>query len=116
MNVWFTRVLAERLTGTSITANCADPGFARTGLGREARGPFAAFIRLAAPFQDPPHKACDTAVYLAADPGCAAASGQFFAQRKPVPLKGAALDDDAARRLWDISARLCGLPAGGPPT
>jgi NAD(P)-dependent dehydrogenase (short-subunit alcohol dehydrogenase family) len=116
MNVWFTQVLAQRLAGTGAIANCADPGFARTRLAREARGPFAVFIRLAGPFQDAPEKACDTAVYLAADPGCGAASGQFFAKRKALPLTGAALDDQAAQRLWDISARLCGIPDRGPVT
>jgi hypothetical protein len=98
--------------GCKATANCADPGFARTSLAREAHGPFAAFIRLAAPFQDSPQKACGTAVYLAADPGTTA-SGQFFANRKAVPLTGLALDDEAAQRLWDISVRLCDISDHG---
>ncbi|WP_083958470.1 hypothetical protein [Herbidospora mongoliensis] len=33
----FTLELARRLTGTGVTANCLNPGFNTTGLGRELR-------------------------------------------------------------------------------
>src|SRR5438045_3551518 len=41
-NVLFTRVLARRLAGTRVTANCFHPGFVRTGFGMNNRGIVAA--------------------------------------------------------------------------
>ena len=38
-------------------------------------------------------------------------SGEFFIDERPVLLPAAARDDEAARRLWEISARMTGLPA-----
>src|SRR5882724_6891675 len=35
MDIMFTQELGRRLAGTGVTANCCDPGFNTTGLGRE---------------------------------------------------------------------------------
>jgi NAD(P)-dependent dehydrogenase (short-subunit alcohol dehydrogenase family) len=52
LNVLFTAELARR----GATANCADPGFVRTNLGREATGGFALFLKASAVFQARPDK------------------------------------------------------------
>jgi NAD(P)-dependent dehydrogenase (short-subunit alcohol dehydrogenase family) len=46
-NILFNRVLARRLTGTGVTANCLHPGFVATRLGDEAGGWFAFAIKAA---------------------------------------------------------------------
>jgi len=47
LTVPFTRALAQRLAGSGVTANAADPGFVPTGLGRGATGAFKIFLTLA---------------------------------------------------------------------
>jgi NAD(P)-dependent dehydrogenase (short-subunit alcohol dehydrogenase family) len=111
LNVWFTQVLAEKVAGTGITANCLSPGFVRTDLGRHARGPFGLFLRLAAPFQRSPRKGAETAVYLATSPEVSGVTGGYFAKSRPGKPGGLALADEQAHRLWALSAKLCGLPA-----
>lgn len=110
-NAWFTRVLAEKVAGSGVTANCASPGFVRTGLARNARGAFAGFIRFTTPFQTTPEKGAGTPVHLVTSPDLSAVNGAFFSNRKQVPWTGLASDDQQARRLWQISAQLCVLPA-----
>jgi NAD(P)-dependent dehydrogenase (short-subunit alcohol dehydrogenase family) len=100
LNVLFTAELARR----GATANCADPGFVRTNLGREATGGFGLFLKAAAVFQTGPGKGAHTSVQLA----CAdeVPTGRYFVNSKiksPSPL---AQDTAAARRLWDLSAEL----------
>lgn len=111
MNVWFTRVLAEKVAGTGVSANCLSPGFVRTGLARNARGPFSVFIRLAAPFQSSPEKGAETAVHLASSPEVSGVNSGYFAKSAQARPGGLALDDEQAHRLWALSVRLCGLPA-----
>lgn len=115
MNVWFTRVLAEEVGGTGITAAAVSPGFVRTGLARNARGPFAVFIRLAAPFQSSPEKGAATTVYVATAPDGAIRNGGYFAKSASAEPGGEALDDAQAHRLWALSEQLCGAPPPADP-
>nr|WP_277349745.1 SDR family oxidoreductase [Planosporangium thailandense] len=112
MNIWFTRVLAARLSGTGVTANCLNPGFVHTGLAREARGAFALFTRLTRPFQKSPEQGAQTAIHLAISPGVTDVTGAYFSNSKAAEPSPLARDDDAARRLWGLSAALCDLPSG----
>jgi NAD(P)-dependent dehydrogenase (short-subunit alcohol dehydrogenase family) len=111
MNVWFTRVLADKVADTGVTANCLSPGFVRTGLARNARGPFKMFIRLVRPFQSSPQQGATTAVYLATSPEVSKINGAYFSKCKVDNPGVFAQDDESARRLWALSAELCGLPA-----
>jgi NAD(P)-dependent dehydrogenase (short-subunit alcohol dehydrogenase family) len=112
-NVLFTRELARRLAGGTVTANCAHPGLVRTRFGRETRQPMRTAITLARPFMLSPQRGARTVVYLAASPEVATATGGYYVKsqrREPSP---AARDAAAARRLWQLSEELTGLaPAG----
>lgn len=106
LNVLFTMELSRRLAGTGVTANAADPGFARTALGRDAPGGFGLFLKVARPFQLDPAKAAATPLHLAVAPELADVSGGYYAKRRPAATSKLAQDRDAARRLWDLSATL----------
>jgi NAD(P)-dependent dehydrogenase (short-subunit alcohol dehydrogenase family) len=106
LTVLFTCELARRLAGTGVTANAADPGFARTKLGRDAPGAFGLFLKLARPFQLDPVRAADTPVHLATAPDLAQVSGGYFRKCRPVDPARLATDPDAAARLWDLSSEL----------
>lgn len=107
MNVWFTRVLAEKVAGTGVTTAAVSPGFVRTGLARNARGPFAVFIRLAAPFQSSPARGAETTVYAVSAPEVSGHSGGYFVKSALVAPGSIALDDAQAHRLWTLSEQLC---------
>ena len=109
MNVWFTQVLATKLTGTGITANCLSPGFVRTNLARDATGVFAVFIRLVAPFQTSPDKGAQTTVHLASSPELSGKSGGYYRKSALSEPRGLAHDQESARRLWQRSAELTGV-------
>lgn len=83
LTILFTTELARRLAGSGVTANAADPGFARTGLGRDAPAGFRVFLTLARPFQLSATKAADTPVHLATTPSLTEVSGGYFSKRRP---------------------------------
>lgn len=110
-NILFTRELARRLAGSGVTVNAMHPGVVNTGLFQKAGGVFGLALRALAPlFMKTPAQGADTLVWLATSDEVAATSGAYFDNRRQREPSAAALDDDAARRLWALSAELCGLP------
>jgi NAD(P)-dependent dehydrogenase (short-subunit alcohol dehydrogenase family) len=103
-NVLFTYELARRLAGTGVTANVVEPGFVKTNL----RVPFPfslfSFMRGSAANGARP------TVFLASSPEVDGVSGSFF-NVKGVATKSstASYDEEAARRLWAVSAELTHL-------
>lgn len=109
-NILFTRALAKRIAGTGITANCLHPGFVATEFGDNNRGMFRAALNLAKRFMAiAPEQGGETSVFLASSPEMAGVSGEYFDKCKPRAPSAAALDDQAAERLWRESAGLAGL-------
>jgi retinol dehydrogenase 12 len=108
-NILFTRELARRIVGTGVTANCLHPGGVATGLGWN-NGWWAVLIAKALqPFFRTPEQGADTVIYLATSPAVAALSGKYFYDRRELQPSPAARDDEAAQRLWQISAELTGV-------
>jgi NAD(P)-dependent dehydrogenase (short-subunit alcohol dehydrogenase family) len=108
-NVLFTRELARRWS-PEVTATCFDPGAVATSFGRSSGGltglafrtPLTAFFRT-------PAQGADTLVWLAtAVEGWR--NGGHHADRSRTPTAPSARDDVRARELWELSARLVGLP------
>jgi retinol dehydrogenase 12 len=110
-NILFTRELARRLEGTGVTANSLHPGTVRTGFGRDGdvSGLFAFGIKLIAPFIKSPAQGAGTSIHVASAPELENVSGEFFVNSRVSKPSAAARDDDAARRLWEESAKLVGL-------
>ncbi len=106
MNVLFTNELARRLAGTAVTANSLHPGVINTQLyqaymGRETRPEDLADWR----------RGAQTSLYLASSPAVAGVTGKYFRDEQEAPAARAAEDVALARRLWQVSAGLCGLEA-----
>jgi NAD(P)-dependent dehydrogenase (short-subunit alcohol dehydrogenase family) len=106
LNVLFTYELARRLAGTRVTANCADPGFVRTQLGRDATGPFRVFLRLTRPWQSSPATGAETSVYLASSTAAGKATGGYFSKSRQTKSSPLSQDREAAKRLWELSTKL----------
>ena len=110
-NILFTRELARRLEGTGVTANCLHPGFVGTRFGQNnATNLFMkALARVIMTFGLSPEEGAKTIIHLASSPDAATISGEYFYKCKVAEPSLAAQDDDAAKRLWDVSAKITGL-------
>jgi NAD(P)-dependent dehydrogenase (short-subunit alcohol dehydrogenase family) len=97
--ILFTRELARR--SPEIAATCVSPGFLRTDLGREARGAFRVFLALVRPFQRSPEHGAAAVIGAMTS----RLSGAYFRGTRQVAPSKLALDDAAAARLWELSAR-----------
>ena len=108
-NILFTLELARRLEGSNVTANCLHPGVVATNIFRNLGTLGKVFTFIGRPFMLSATKGAETSIYLASSPDVAKVSGKYFVKCKEAPLLPHASDMDAARRLWDVSAKLMGL-------
>jgi NAD(P)-dependent dehydrogenase (short-subunit alcohol dehydrogenase family) len=107
-NMLFTREAARRWQADGITVNCLHPGFVATRLGRDGDGGRLGEVvaTLLKPFAKTPERGARTSVYLATSAEVGGVTGTYFVNSKPKQPAATALDDDAARRLWEISTEL----------
>ena len=108
-NLYFTYELARRLEGSGVTANALHPGFVATSFGRREGGLMGLLMPIAHRFAISPEEGARTIVYLAASPQVEGVSGRYFFQERPIASSAESYDAEAARRLWEASARLTGL-------
>lgn len=108
LDIMFTMELARRLAGTDATANCLDPGFNTTGLGRELG--FAAPLErvLRALRIGNPQRGADLILALASSPRYEGATGRYLTVRGHREIEAAAPgnDPDAQSRLWTATEEL----------
>lgn len=110
LNILFTRELARRLQGTGITANSLHPGFVATRFGDDNGGLLAMAFGFAKSFALSPEQGAQTIIYLASSPDVENVTGLYFHNSKPEAPSVAAQNDTDAKRLWDISVKIAGLP------
>lgn len=109
MNILFTYELARRCAAASVTANALHPGWPlKTNLGREQHGAGGAVDRITKLVGSSAAKGARTWLYLASSAAVAGASGGHYARCKPATSSKLAHDEDNARKLWQLSAELCG--------
>jgi len=115
-NVLFASELARRLAGAGVSSNSLHPGSVATniwsGAPLWARPVVNLFYR---PFFISVEQGASYVVQLAADPALEGVSGAYFEKGRRVPTSALAQDDGLARRLWDVSAAMVGLPTSTPP-
>uniref|UniRef100_A0A3B3TIT6 Si:ch211-107o10.3 n=1 Tax=Poecilia latipinna TaxID=48699 RepID=A0A3B3TIT6_9TELE len=110
-NILFARELAARLK-TGVTVYSLHPGLIRTELGRHLFPHWSWWKRTMASvlmmFVKSPWEGAQTSIYCAVEESLANESGLYYdcARKKPA---APALDDAAAKRLWDLSASMVGL-------
>ncbi|XP_073348338.1 retinol dehydrogenase 14b [Pagrus major] len=111
-NLLFTLELARQLEDTGVTVNALTPGIVRTRLGRHVQIPFLAkplFYLASLVFFKSPLEGAQTPLYLACSPEVEGVSGKCFANCEEEELMAKATDEQAAKKLWDISRRMVGL-------
>jgi NAD(P)-dependent dehydrogenase (short-subunit alcohol dehydrogenase family) len=111
-NILFTRELARRFArlNPNVTANSLHPGFVATRFGDQSGGRLSSVFRFLKLFAISPEKGAKTIVYLASSDEVSTISGRYFYKCRPETPTPAAQDDEAARRLWQETARLTGIP------
>ncbi|HXQ61313.1 MAG TPA: SDR family oxidoreductase [Acidimicrobiales bacterium] len=110
MNLYFTFELARRLRDCEVTANAMHPGFVASGFAMSGDTHWLRLgIMVSRPFARSPQKGAATAVWLAASDEVKGITGKYFVDCREKAPSTDALDADAARRLWELSAELAGL-------
>jgi NAD(P)-dependent dehydrogenase (short-subunit alcohol dehydrogenase family) len=104
--ILFTRLLAEKLEGTGVTVNTFNPGMTQTDFARKSNRLMRGMFKYMA---KPAEAGADTLVWLAASPEPKDITGEYFEKRHVKKTTKRSYDMDAARRLWDLSARMVKL-------
>ncbi|XP_041651960.1 retinol dehydrogenase 11-like [Cheilinus undulatus] len=112
-NVLFTRELANRLQGTGVTAYSLHPGVIRTELGRHFWPSVPLWRRaLYKPIMflvKSPTQGAQTTIYCAVEESLQNQSGLYYSDCAPKTAAPQGRDDEAAKKLWDLSASMVGL-------
>jgi retinol dehydrogenase-12 len=108
-NILFSNELARRWAPLGVTSNALHPGVIASGFALNNSGIFTTLWKLASPFMLTPEKGARTTLHLAMSPEVEGVTGRYFSSSREVRPTKAALDEATARRLWEISERLCGL-------
>lgn len=110
-NVLFTAELRRRLgRGGTVRAFAADPGLVRTEIGLKGNPGLAGWIwtrRAAAGISA--GESARGIVYLASEPSIQEAPELYWKHSHPKAPSPYALDPAVAHRLWELSARMCGV-------
>ena len=107
-NISFTRELARRLDGSGVVVNALHPGFVASRFGRDGdtgrAGNVVMFI--IRPFAINSEQGAQTSIFLASSDDPDGITGEYWYKCALATPSRAALDDDAARRLWTASEEL----------
>jgi NAD(P)-dependent dehydrogenase (short-subunit alcohol dehydrogenase family) len=108
MDIMFSQELGRRLAGTRVTANCCDPGFNTTGLGRDL--PLAGQLeRLMHALRiGDPRRGAAIIVRLATDSAFAETTGGYFSVKDaaPLPCPEPGRSNRIQADLWETTASL----------
>lgn len=109
-NILFTAEFNRRFAASpNVRAFAADPGLVNTQIGAKSNSWLA---RLAWDVRrrggGPPEKAAEGIVYLATEPSIQNAPEVYWKDGRPKGPDSFALNPQAARQLWELSAQMCG--------
>lgn len=107
-NVLFSRELSKRLKGTGVTVNTVHPGSVITELAKYIPG-YSILWPLLIFTSKTPKEGAQTSIFCAVDESLNNVTGKYFSDCAVKEESKAAQDDEAAKRLWEVSAQLVGL-------
>jgi NAD(P)-dependent dehydrogenase (short-subunit alcohol dehydrogenase family) len=108
-NIMFTYELDRRLAGGGVTVNAVHPGYVGTNMGANNGWLVRLFLPINRLFAIDVDQGAETVIYLASSPGMLGISGKYYFQNKAVASSPYSHDENAARRLWEVSAKMAGL-------
>ncbi len=108
-NVLFTQELRRR----GLRAFAADPGLVKTDIGLKGTPSLAGWVwKLRRSGGIPAEESARGIVYLLTEPTLQERLEIYWKHGRPQPASRAAQDEQSARRLWQLSQQMCGLPMG----
>lgn len=111
-NIMFTRELARRLEGSTVTTYSLHPGAVSTNLASDSHSLFGWIFNMGKLFMLSPEKGARTTLWLCTEEGIESKSGGYFKNRKEVKPSRIARDDRACRQLWEMTEELLGETVG----
>jgi len=110
-NVLFTAELNRRLgPGSNVRAFAIDPGLVNTDIGLKGTGGFVRwFWAKRSNRGDEPEKPAKCIAFLAGEPSVQSTEHYYWKDCMPLKPSRYAQNTKAAARLWDLSAKLCGI-------
>ena len=108
-NIWFAKESARRLASKRITSNALHPGAVASNFGASGSWLFKYGTKVVKPFLLTVEQGARTSVYLASSPEVEGVTGEYFTKCKVKTPSSKARDDASARRLWELSEKLCGV-------
>jgi len=106
--VLFTCELARRLP--SLGAYAVDPGLVKTQIAAKGNNRLVKLIwKLRTRKGIPPHQAARSVAWCATDPSAGGKTGLYWKECRSLDSSPESHDPEAARRLWELGERLCGV-------
>ncbi|XP_047013031.1 retinol dehydrogenase 12, like isoform X3 [Ictalurus punctatus] len=96
----------DDINSTGVTTYVLHPGVVQTELWRHMNRPQQAAIWLIKPFTKTSVQGAQTTIYCAVAPELETKSGNYYSDCAPANCSSAAMDDDVAQRLWDLSCQM----------
>jgi NAD(P)-dependent dehydrogenase (short-subunit alcohol dehydrogenase family) len=110
-NILFTYELARRVEDKSIAINAMTPGMIATRIGQNTGPLLKHLVRFVQSTSGKtPQDGAETIFYLALDEEAGDLRGKFLREKKPVKSSAISYDEGVARRLWEVSERMTGMP------
>jgi NAD(P)-dependent dehydrogenase (short-subunit alcohol dehydrogenase family) len=110
-NVLFTYELARRLADTTITVNALHPGLIATDIFRRNYGILGPFIKwIISRRSITLEEGADNTIFLATSADADRVTGKYFVKRNAVKSAPLSYNEALAKRLWETSERLTGIP------
>ncbi|KAL7846486.1 hypothetical protein SRHO_G00214660 [Serrasalmus rhombeus] len=108
-NILFTHELAKKLEGTNVTCFSLHPGIIKTEIGRHSNLWWKIILAPFVLFSSDVESGAQTVLHCALQEGIEPLSGRYFSKCAVADVSAVARDDATAKKLWEVSERLCGL-------
>ncbi|MET0250813.1 MAG: SDR family NAD(P)-dependent oxidoreductase [Novosphingobium sp.] len=105
-NLLFTRELARRVEADGIVAHAMHPGVVDSNFASHCEPGMQAYMKTQMDRANTPEQAAETLVWLATADEPGTATGRYWHQKQEVEAAPQARDDEAARRLWQVSEEM----------
>lgn len=93
-----------------INTYCVQPGLVKTDIGLKHTLSLHSFVwKIRRMGGVTPAEGAATSIYLASSPEASGKSGLYWDKSKPKASSKGSYDEDAAKRVWNMSLEMCGL-------
>ena len=108
-NILFASELARRLKGSKVTSNSLHPGVVHTRFANSGGVLSNFFYSVFGFLMSTPEKGAKTSIYAASSPELEGVTGKYLSDCRITTPAPQALDEVAAKKLWEISEKLVKL-------